>query len=114
MGGNPLDALQQADLSQMAGQGQQTEQREFTPEEQAVLRCQGGEKGLQQGKMAGAGDGQKFRRPLDQAEDHSKPECHTASRNLYDIINGDPWQGKDYVYRMTGPAHPSPSMRRWR
>lgn len=38
MGGNPLDALQQADLGQLAGGGAQTEQREFTPEEQALAK----------------------------------------------------------------------------
>lgn len=37
MGGNPLDTLQQADLGQLAG-GRQTEQREFTPEEQALAK----------------------------------------------------------------------------
>ncbi|MBQ7634813.1 MAG: zinc metallopeptidase [Bacteroidaceae bacterium] len=37
MGGNPLDTLQQADLGQLAG-GQQTEQREFTPEEQVLAK----------------------------------------------------------------------------
>lgn len=38
MGGNPLDTLQQADLSQITQGGAQTEQREFTPEEQALAK----------------------------------------------------------------------------
>ncbi|MBR1838939.1 MAG: zinc metallopeptidase [Bacteroidaceae bacterium] len=37
MGGNPLDTLQQADLSQITGDAQ-TEQREFTAEEQALAK----------------------------------------------------------------------------
>lgn len=38
MGGNPLDTLQQADLGQLTGQVPQTEQREFTPEEQELAK----------------------------------------------------------------------------